>query len=129
MLLSGEPGIGKSGLTASVAEQIGGEPYTRLRWFCSPHHQDSALNPVIAQLERAAGIVREDAAEARLGKLRSVVDVESTSDFELLAELLSLPNSAAALNLSTQRKREKLFEVLLRQLAALAWRQPVLAVF
>jgi predicted ATPase len=58
-----------------------------------------------------------------------VVDVADESDFELLAELLSLPNSAAALNLSTPRKREKLFEVLLRQLAVLARQQPVLTVF
>ncbi len=85
VLLSGEPGIGKSRLTASVAEHIGSEPYTRLRWFCLPHHQDSAPNPVIAQLERAAGIVRDDAAEKRLGKLRSVVNVEDGNDFELLA--------------------------------------------
>ncbi len=129
VLLSGEPGIGKSRLTAAVTEHIGSEPYTRLRWFCSPHHRDSAMNPVIAQLERAAGIMRDDVAEVRLGKLRTVVDVEDGSDFELLAELLSLPNSAAALNLSTPRKREKLFEVLLRQLAVLTRQQPVLAVF
>jgi tetratricopeptide (TPR) repeat protein len=129
VLLSGEPGIGKSRLTASVAEHIGSEPYTRLRWFCSPHHQDSALNPVIAQLERAAGIVRDDAAEERLGKLRYVVNVDDGNDFELLAELLSLPNSAAVLNLSTQRKREKLFEVLLQQLMVLTRQHPVVAVF
>jgi class 3 adenylate cyclase len=129
VLLSGEPGIGKSRLTASVAEHISDELHTRLRWFCSPHHQDSALNPVIAQLERAAGIVRDDVAEARLGKLRRVVDVADGHDFELLAELLSLPNSAAALNLSTQRKREKLFEVLLRQLTILTRQHPVVAVF
>ena len=59
-------------------------------------------------LARAAGIVRDDAAEERLRKLRNVIDAETTSDCELLAELLSLPNSAAALNLSTPRKREKL---------------------
>jgi class 3 adenylate cyclase/predicted ATPase len=129
VLLSGEPGIGKSRLTAAMAEHIGGDPHTRLRWFCSPHHQDSALYPVIAQLERAAGIARDDVSEARLGKLRRVVDVENDGDFGLLAELLSLPNSAAALNLSTPRKRGELFDVLLRQLAVLARQQPVLAVF
>ncbi len=62
VLLSGEPGIGKSRLTAALSEHIGSEPHTRLRYFCSPHHQDSALYPFIAQLERAAGFIRDDAA-------------------------------------------------------------------
>ena len=54
MLISGEPGIGKSRLTAALSERIGAKPHTRLRYFCSPHHQNSALYPVIVQLERAA---------------------------------------------------------------------------
>ena len=67
VLISGEPGIGKSRLTAALSEHIGSEPHTRLRYFCSPHHQDSALYPFIAQLEHAAGFVRGDAVgtEAR----------------------------------------------------------------
>ncbi len=56
MLLSGEPGIGKSRLTAAVQENIGAAPHIRIRYFCSPHDRDSALYPVIAQLERAAGV-------------------------------------------------------------------------
>jgi hypothetical protein len=47
----------------SIVERLGGEPHTRLRYFCSPHHQDSTLYPSIAQLERAAGFRREDTAE------------------------------------------------------------------
>ena len=60
VLISGEPGIGKSRLTAALSEHIGSEPHTRLRYFCSPHHQDSALYPVIVQLERAAGFAHDD---------------------------------------------------------------------
>jgi predicted ATPase len=56
VLISGEPGIGKSRLTAAVSEHIAGEPHTRLRYFCPPRHQDSALYPFIVQLERAAGL-------------------------------------------------------------------------
>jgi predicted ATPase len=70
-LISGEPGIGKSRIAQTVVERIGVEPHTRLRYFCSPHHQDSALYPSIAQLERAAGFRREDTAEQRLEKARS----------------------------------------------------------
>ncbi len=73
VLISGEPGIGKSRLTAALSEHIGSEPHTRLRYFCSPHHQDSALYPFIAQLERAAGFARDDTVEAKLGKLRALL--------------------------------------------------------
>ena len=63
VLVSGEPGIGKSRLVAKVAERLEPEPHIRLRYFCSPHHQDSALYPIISQLERAGNFVREDTAE------------------------------------------------------------------
>ena len=131
VLLSGEAGIGKSRLTAALLEKLAGEPHTRLRYFCSPQHTDSALYPVIVQLERAAGLARDDTADQKLGKLRGLIASGARGDDEidLLAELLSLPSSAADLNLSPQRKRQKLFEALLHQLEALARGQPVLMVF
>jgi class 3 adenylate cyclase/predicted ATPase len=131
VLLSGEPGIGKSRLTAALSEHIASEPHTRLRYFCSPHHQDSALYPFIAQLERAAGFARDDTADARLGKLQALLalDTPDDDDIVLLSQLLSLPSSAADLNLSPQRKREKMFGALLNQLEAEVRRRPVLMVF
>ena len=131
VLISGEPGIGKSRLTAALSEQIGTEPYTRLRYFCSPYHQDSALHPFITQLEHAAGFVRDDAVETKLGKLGALLarGTKDDDDIALLSELLSLPNSAANLNLSPQRKREKQFEALLNQLETEARHRPVLMVF
>jgi class 3 adenylate cyclase len=131
VLISGEPGIGKSRLTAALSEQIGSEPHTRLRYFCSPYHQDSALHPFIAQLERAAGFARDDTVEAKLGRLRALLapGARDDDDITLLSELLSLPSSAADLNLSPQRKREKIFEALLGQLEAKARHRPVLMVF
>jgi class 3 adenylate cyclase len=131
VLISGEPGIGKSRLTAALSEEIGAEPYTRLRYFCSPHHQDSALYPFIVQLERAADFARNDAVKVKLGKLRALLapGAQDDNDIALLSELLSLPNSAADLNISPQLKREKVFEALLNQLEVEAQRRPVLMVF
>jgi predicted ATPase len=113
VLVSGEPGIGKSRLSVALSRRIQGDPHIRLRYFCSPHHQDSALYPVIAQLERAAGFARNDTGEEKLGKLRALLlrGARDENDIALLAELLSLPNSAADLNLSLQRKREMLFDL------------------
>ena len=103
----------------------------RLRWFCSPHHQDSALYPFIVQLERAAGFVRDDSAETRLAKLDAVLapGAPAADDLALLRELMSLPSTAGELSLSPQRRREKLFDALLQQLVALARDRPVLAAF
>ena len=131
VLVSGEPGIGKSRLTAALLQRIESEPNTRLRYFCSPYYQDSALHPCILQLERAGGFARDDTVEQKVEKLRALLAPGACSDDEmaLFAELLSLPNSAIDLNLSPQRKREMLFQALLHQLTVLAQSRLVLMVF
>ena len=94
VLLSGEAGIGKSRLTAALLERLATEPHTRLRYFCSPQHTDSALYPIIGQMERAAGLAHDDTPQAKLDKLDAVLAQTSTSpeDAALFAEMLSLPN-------------------------------------
>ena len=104
-----------------------------MRYFCSPHHQDSALFPFIGQLERAAGFARDDAPSAKLDKLEALLapNAPAECDVPLLAELLSLPfdNRYPALDFTPQRKKEETFDALLRQFAGLARRQPVLMIF
>ena len=94
VLLSGEAGIGKSRLTAALLERLAGERHTRLRYFCSPQHTDSALYPIIGQMERAAGFAHDDASQAKLDKLDALLAPSSPSaeDAALVAEMLSLPN-------------------------------------
>ena len=79
VLLSGEAGIGKSRLTAALLERLASEPHTRLRYFCSPQHTDSALYPIIGQMERAAGLAHDDAPQAKLDKL----DARARADFDI----------------------------------------------
>jgi class 3 adenylate cyclase/tetratricopeptide (TPR) repeat protein len=134
VLVSGEPGIGKSRLAQTLVERLAGEPHTPLRTFCSPHHQNHALYPTIAQLERAAGLRREDTADERLDKLEAVL-ATATNDLDeaapLLAALLSLPAAERypPLDLTPQNQKEKTLQALVAQVAALAARQPVLMLF
>ena len=133
VLLSGEPGIGKSRLTAALLERVAAEPHIRLRNFCSPQHTDSALYPTIGQIERAAGFRHDDTAQAKLDKLDALLAQSSTSphDAALLAEMLSLPNDGRypALELTSPERRQKTLEALVLQVAALARENPVLMIF
>ena len=133
VLISAEPGIGKSRLTEAFREGLAGEQHTWLRYFCSPNRQDSALFPFIGQLERAAGFERDDTPAARLDKLEALVAAHAPAegDLQSLAELLavSLENRYPAVDLTPQRKKEKTFEAFLRRLASISNRQPVLMVF
>jgi len=133
VLVSAEPGIGKSRLVEAFRDSVEGEGYTRLRYFCSPHHQDSALFPFIGQLERAAGFTRDDAHSVKFGKLEALLAPHAPlgRDVPLFAELLSLPldNRYAALDFTPQERKEKTFEALLRRFSALAKRQPILMIF
>jgi predicted ATPase/class 3 adenylate cyclase len=133
VLLTGEPGIGKSRLSIAFQERLRDEPHVRLRYFCSPHHQDSALYPIIVQLERAAGFERDDTPEIKLRKLEALLALTSspTAEVALLAELLHMPadDLHAPRELIPQRKKEETFEALLRQLAALAGHRPLLMIY
>jgi class 3 adenylate cyclase/tetratricopeptide (TPR) repeat protein/ABC-type transport system involved in cytochrome c biogenesis ATPase subunit len=134
VLISGEPGIGKSRLAAALADRIASEPHTRLRHQCSPYHTNSALHPFIAQLERAAGFKADDTSEQRLDKLEALLAM-GASRIEgvapLFAALLSIPfgERYPPLALSSTQQRRRTLAALLDQFEGLTHRQPILLLF
>ena len=134
VLLSGEPGIGKSRIVLALREALAKERIAVLSHFCSPYHTNSALFPVIGQLERTAGFAREDGPQEKLSKLETFLSPYAErldgDARALIAALLSLPvESYTALDLTPERQKQRTFEVLLQQFEAVCGQQPVFAVY
>jgi class 3 adenylate cyclase/predicted ATPase len=133
LLISGEAGIGKSRLTAALLAQLASERHTRFRYFCSPQHIDSALYPIMSQMERAAGYAHDDPLQAKLDKLDAVLAQSFVPrlDAALFAELLSLPNDGrySKLELTPQQRRQRTLQALTAQLEIRAHQHPVLMIF
>ena len=134
VLVAGEPGVGKSRLTSALREKLSGERHFRLSYYCSPHHQTSALFPIIAQMERAAGIMQDDSGAERLDKLEAMLRPTKAplpETVSLMAALLSIATGDRhpPLDLTPAQMKEKTLQNLLFRLEELAAAQPVLCVF
>ena len=135
VLITGEPGIGKSRIVSELEKNLAqSEQYTRMRYQCSPHYRDSALHPIIAQFERAAVLTPDDPPEQRLDKLEAAIAIPAPhrkTALPLLAALLSIPTAGRypPLAMSPMQQRRQTLGVLLDELEALTRRRPVLVVF
>lgn len=133
VLLTGEPGIGKSHIVLALGDMLKSEPHTTLTYYCSSHHTNSALFPYIGQLEFAAGFERNDSPAVKCAKLEALLDgdAEDGNTIALLGNLLSLPGDARHRlpEMSPQRQKEATLAALSGQLDRLAARQPVLMIF
>ncbi|HEV2055674.1 MAG TPA: adenylate/guanylate cyclase domain-containing protein [Methylomirabilota bacterium] len=131
VLLSGEPGIGKSRLVRVLKDHIAAEGYLGWECRCSPYHQDSALYPLIDLFERALQFDRDDAPPERVAKIEARLvryGLAQPEAVSLWAAFLSVavPDQHPPLNLTPQRQKEKTFEAIVAQLLALAAEQPLL---
>jgi len=127
VLLVGEPGIGKSRLLNVLQQDVAESQHVRLRYFCSPFHTSSALQPVVSQLERAARFTREDSVEQRLGKLSDLLDPapREQGEIDMIADLLALRSTTGT---SPQERKDRTLGSLVAQFLTLTDRDPVLLI-
>ena len=117
VLLSGEPGIGKSRLVQALKDQILDDGTPRIEFRCSPYYQNTALHPMIDHLERLLQFAPHEAVASRIEKLERLMDAyhfPQDDTLPLLASLLSLPmpEGCPPLNLNPERQKQRTFETL-----------------
>ena len=134
VLLSGEPGIGKSRLVQEVKEQVAQGGAVCLEFRCSPYYQNSALYPVITHVQRVLQVERDDTPPVKLSKLQQTLAryrFPQADTLSLLAALLSLPHpeDVPPLALSPQKQKQKTQDALVAWLVEEAERAPVYCVW
>ena len=131
VLLSGDAGMGKSRIAQALRDDVTDFPHVSIYYQCSPFYSNSALYPVIAQLQHAARIESSDPPDAKLARLETLVSqagVTNKDAVRLLADLLSIPPSDRfpALNLAPEEQKQRTIQVLVDQLLGLSRLRPAL---
>jgi class 3 adenylate cyclase/predicted ATPase len=134
VLLTGEPGIGKSRLIQNLEERVAQESQRVVLLQCSPYQSNSVLYPVGTALERLAEFEREDSMERKLAKLEALLgqcgqNVETM--VPLLAPLVSVSTGDryAPVQVTQQRRRELTLAALQSLIEGLCGERGLLLVF
>jgi TOMM system kinase/cyclase fusion protein len=130
VLLSGEPGIGKSRLLQVLSERLVRETYARVECHCSPFYQNTALYPVSEHLQRLLRFTKDDSPQEKLNRLEGTLQQYGfplPDVVPLFAPLLSLPlpEHYPSLSLSPQKQKQKTLEALVNWILKETERQPV----
>jgi class 3 adenylate cyclase/predicted ATPase len=134
VLLSGEPGIGKSRILSELRGHLETRGATSLRFHCSPYYVNSAFYPIIDNFERALRFARDDTAEQKLDKLEALVVGQygrPRADIRFIAAMLSIPceERYGAIAMTPQKFKDETLRALVDTTAAIARRQPTVMLF
>jgi class 3 adenylate cyclase/tetratricopeptide (TPR) repeat protein len=134
VLLSGEPGFGKSRIASALLERLKAEGARSLRFQCSPFYVNSAFYPIIANFERLLKFGRDESPDSKLDKLEALVVREyglPLGDVQLVAAVLSVPHEQryGSLGMTPRLVKEETIRVLVDIVKAAADAQPCLLLF
>ena len=134
VLLSGEPGIGKSRIVSELRGRLEAQGATSLRLHCSPYYVNSAFYPIIDNFERALRFARDDTAEQKLDKLEALIVGQygrPREDVRFIAAMLSIPceERYGALAMTPQKFKDETLRALVDTTEAIARWQPTVMLF
>ena len=134
VLLSGEPGIGKSRVMSTLRERLEAQGVATLRFQCSPYHINSAFYPNIDNFERALKFNRDETPDSKLDKLEALIVTHfgrPINDVRFIASLLSIPYEEryAALPMTPQKFKDETLRTLVDLFEASAKKQPTVILF
>jgi class 3 adenylate cyclase len=132
VLLSGEPGIGKSRLAYTVREHVTAEGSLLFESRCSPYHQHSALYPLIDVLQRTLLLTRQDTDDDKITKLeRALTLYDMQESLPLFTALLSLPapSHSPPLTLTPQKQKQRTLQAVVQLLVSQAERHATVSVW
>ncbi len=134
VLLSGEPGIGKSRILSELLARLAVDGVGGLRFQCSPYHVNSAFYPSIENLERSLRFGRDETADSKLDKLEALLVTDyglPLTEVRFVATMLSLPceDRYGVLTLTPQKHKDETLRVLVNIVEAAARKHPTVLLF